>query len=365
MTRPLKALVLALFILSGVMAGVPYTYSAGKKSMAKDPGEFFGVIRKDDVVETSRLRELLGSLNTVCEKVPKKCTIADELYHEIFGNLNNQNLPILLVYLDEDMEVQANRLIWRRSATPFVYGVQNVWVMIFSDTEVHLQVQLTNLYSDQTGIAEGLGNIFISSGRRTQEDGSAREWDRQIDLQPWNSEPSVEDTLWFGAERFYVDVDTGYKISILPANDKTREASDFERIEARFTNTKRRSVDFGIGFGVTGDISDEDLENAGDVDGIRTDNGILSAYWMVHTYIRRPTLLDPITRRAGSRYRISYAVTFGLNLDVFNLDQFIVGLNVGHLFGRHGIVVGANILDLFESKQDTTIKPFFGVAFTF
>jgi hypothetical protein len=99
--------------------------------------------------------------------------------------------------------------------------------------------------------------------------------------------------------------------------------------------------------------------------GIRTNNGILSLYWMLQAYIRRPTLLDPIGRRVGSRYRVSYAVTFGFNLDVFNVDQVILGFNIGHLFGRNGIVVGANILDPLESEERASIKPFVGVNFNF
>lgn len=354
----------ALLVLACFLMAAPNSY-AEKKNKKNKADAFFGVIRKDDRGDVARLREILESIETSCPKIPQKCAVTDELYDELFGDLNNRNLPIVVVYLDDDLQVRTNHLIWRRKVTPFVFGVQNVWVFLIAEKPVAVEAQLTNLYDGHTGIAAAVRNIFISSGRRTLESREAQELTKELELKPWNQEPAGQDNLWYAVERFYVDIDSAYRISLQPADEATQDAVDFERIDVRLTNSRRRALDFGIGIGFTGDISDEDLADAGDFSGVRTENGIMSLYWMMQAYIRRPTLLDPIGRRVGSRYRVSYAVTFGFNLDIFNVDQIILGLNIGHLFGRNGIVIGANFFNPLDDQQDATIKPFFGVNFNF
>ena len=80
----------------------------------------------------------------------------------------------------------------------------------------------------------------------------------------------------------------------------------------------------------------------------------------------RPVLVKPIAPKSGSRYRTSYAVTIGANLNVFDLDQFLIGLNIGHLFGRNGIVIGANFLNPFDDVSGSDeVRPFVGVNFNF
>ncbi len=87
---------------------------------------------------------------------------------------------------------------------------------------------------------------------------------------------------------------------------------------------------------------------------------------MLNIYFRRPTLIKPIVHKTGSRYRTSYAVAVGFNLNVFDIDQLILGLNIGHLFGRNGMVIGANFIDPLDSDRELReTRPYVGVNFNF
>ena len=331
---------------------------------AADRGTFFGTTPKLASDRLDRIRELLRRIDGECPKAEQKCAVASELYRAVWDGVDHDNVPVLVVYVNADLEVEANRLLWKNRVTPFVFGAQTLWVVVFSDRNSLFDVRLSNLWSERIDHPGGLGSVFVSSGRRTREDQEARTTVERLEFASLAADDSADLPLWVARESFYLETDTAYQVSITPRG-ATFDASRFEATEARFTNSKIRSVGFGIGIGVTGDIADEDLGSSEDLGGVRTKNGILAPYWLGHVYIKRPTLVRPIASRRGSRYRISYGITFGVNLDLLNLNQFVVGLNIGHLFGRHGVVIGANFVDALGDQGAPVTKPFVAVNFNF
>ena len=174
--------------------------------------------------------------------------------------------------------------------------------------------------------------------------------------------------LWMGRERFMLLSPAAYRMRIYPANEASEAAAGFKVIQASFTNSANKSLDFGLGIAATFIEGLDQLsgQNPTDIDGIVREHYILSAYWMLHIYLKDPVLVKPIAPKTGSRYRTSYAITIGANLNVFDLNELLIGLNIGHLFGRNGIVVGANFLDPFENVSGADeIKPFVAVNFNF
>ena len=77
---------------------------------------------------------------------------------------------------------------------------------------------------------------------------------------------------------------------------------------------------------------------------------------------RKPVLIKPIAGKGG-RYRTSYGITFGLNLKFWDANEFNVGFNLGHIFGRHGFVVGVNWLD--PDDEESQANPFAAIEFKF
>lgn len=353
--------VLLLVIL--LLAAAP-AIMAGKKN----PREaFYGVTPKMNSAGLDGIRQALLRIESECPKTQQKCAAVKNFYRAAFGDLNLDNLPILVVYVDESGDVRVNRLLWRNHVTPYVHGVQNVWLAVFSEKQVDLNAELSILWAKRGSMAAGLRDVFVPSGRRTREDREAQDLTEPIPMFELSARAvEVEDELWLGSHRFYVEPNTAYRVVMRPADEKSYEMVNFEESHARFTSSKRQSVGVGLGLGYTGDISDEEVPPEEDVSGIRTSSGVLGAYWTVSVYVKRPLLVKPIGRKQGSRYSTSYAVTFGVNLNIFELDQFVLGVNIGHLFGRHGMIVGVNFIDPFSSTEDPpTAKPFVAVNFLF
>ena len=170
--------------------------------------------------------------------------------------------------------------------------------------------------------------------------------------------------LWVGWQRFFVRTGAAYRLRIHPADEAAEDAAGFKTVWATFSNSKYQGLDFGIGLAVTY-LEEEDQENF-DLEGIANGDYVLGAYWMLNLYVKRPILIKPIAPKSGSRYRTSYAVTIGANLNLLDVEEFLLGLNIGHLFGRNGIVVGANFLNPFDdTKKGDEIQPFVAINFNF
>ena len=107
--------------------------------LAGNPSEsFYGEIPKFDSGRLERVRTLLNRIEIECPDAEQKCPVSRELLREISGDLNSDELPFLIVYLDENLSVRVNRIIWKGDVTPFVYGVQNVWTFLFLEKPVNL-----------------------------------------------------------------------------------------------------------------------------------------------------------------------------------------------------------------------------------
>ena len=236
------------------------------------------------------------------------------------------------------------------------------------DRRVELGASLERLWSQEETLTKGLRDVFISSGQRAMEDEQGRALVKPIELTELARDGTGAESMWIGRERFMLMPQTAYRLRIYPADEESDAATKFKAIQASFTNSGNKSLDFGVGIAAT--FVDGLDEPPGQVptviDGIVREHYVLSAYWMLQIYLKRPVLVKPIAPRRGSRYRTSYAVTLGANLNVFELNEFLLGLNIGHLFGRNGIVVGVNFLNPFEDVAGADeVKPFVGVNFNF
>jgi hypothetical protein len=337
-------------------------------AFAKDKSNegFFHIIKEVDADRLNRIRQLLLSIETDCTELVGKCEAGIELRDTLVDGDASRHLPMLFVYLDKNLEVKTNRLVWRNLATPFVIGAQNVWVVVISEHPVDLEANTTLLWGEKASMTPGTQDVFISEGKRALESEEGRVMGKPLALETLAGS-GVDDELFIGIGRFAIRMGGAYRIKIVPSTESARQQAQFQSVHASFSNSTNSSIDFGIGAGFTFDTGDltESPGTGNDINGIQGENYVLSAYWMLQIYLRKPMLLEPIANKTGSRYRTSYAVTVGFNLNIFDLEQFILGFNIGHLFGRNGVVIGANFTDLDNSDAGNEIYPFFGVNFNF
>ncbi|MCP4108125.1 MAG: hypothetical protein GY749_21695 [Desulfobacteraceae bacterium] len=107
--------------------------------------------------------------------------------------------------------------------------------------------------------------------------------------------------------------------------------------------------------GATFDVDDERLSS------LHVGNTNFDVYLCAHLYVVRPTLTKPIK---GRSYKPSYSLVAGTCPDL--LSEIILGISVGHLFAKNGLIVGVNIMDPFkEDYNDRQIRPFFAFDIRF
>jgi hypothetical protein len=359
-----QKIVCVVLVILAMMVGLFPQQTAAASRKSKEL--FFGATTRMDSAGLGSLRKQLLAIEEQCPRAEQKCRPVGELLNTLGGGMDSRGLPIHLIYLDGDGDVLVNRLLWKNKVTPFIHGARNIWVMVFSDRPMDLDVELTSLWQERRGLNRSLRDVFVSSGRRSKEEREATASADRLEMEPMAEGPAVANNLWLGRTRFYVDVESAYVITVQPIEEEAGEQVAFEQLEARFTNSASRSIDGGIGVGITFDT--EDLVN-NDLDGVETSLGKVSLYWLLNVYLRRPILIKPIVQGFGGRYRTSYALSFGFNLNIFDVKEVILGFNVGHLFGRHGIVVGANLMSPYDDPPPGTdneaVKPFFAFNFNF
>ncbi len=331
--------------------------------LADGPAQFSGVVDKVRDQDLAKLRARLVSIDETCPKARQKCPAAAELHAALVGEKSGL-LPLLVVYLDENLEVRLNRVLWKGRVTPYIHDVQSMRVVVISERRIALESSLATLWSQESSFATGLRDVFISAGRRAMEEEEARYVTKPIELIGLARDETTGDELWIGWEQFFVQTGAAYRLRVYPLDEAAEETAGFQSTWASFSNSKNQALDFGIGLAIT--YVEDALQEDADLGGLHSGDYVLGAYWMLNIHLKRPILIKPIAPKSGSRYRTSYAVTIGANLNLLDVKEFLLGLNIGHLFGRNGIVVGANFINPFEDNQSVEeIQPFVAVQFNF
>jgi hypothetical protein len=337
--------------------------ATGATAQVNNRDTYFGTVREIGGVRLERLRELLMEVEDTCVKLGRRCEAGDELLGRFAGDLDLSDYPTLVVYIDDNGAARTNVLLHRHRVTPFLDGESNLWVVVFSERELDLDVSLTTLWQQASSINEGLRAVFVTEGQRTQDARDASGIDGLLELATLSGEG--DDVLWFGATRFFIEPLSAYNLSVTPAGEPGELDLDFREIRAAFSNSTDRSVTFGLGLGATFDTT---LLDQPVLDGVQIGSTNLDLYLMLDIYIRKPAVLRPITSSFWGRYRPSIGIALATNIQFWDAREYIVGVSFGHLFGRHGLVVGANFIDPFsedgEDREDI-VRPYVALMFRF
>lgn len=110
------------------------------------------------------------------------------------------------------------------------------------------------------------------------------------------------------------------------------------------------------------------------LDGVKLGEANLNLYLMIDIYIIKPTMLSPMVKSGWGRYRPSIGVALGTNITFWDAQEIFVGVSFGHIVGRHGLVLGVNIIDAphdgidlpeGSESEDRLIRPFIAGLFKF
>jgi hypothetical protein len=356
---------LVVLVLTAVVLLVSSTVLAGGRMTREN---FFGTIQEFDGSQIVSLRELLMSIDAQCTRIEKKCPAAIELYGVLAGRLESASFPTHLIYIDGDGQVRTNLMLHRDRVTPFLYGEENVWVLVFSEVEVELEAWLTTLWMQRKSQKSQLSETFVAPGERTLKAREAQEAVKSIELEILNDE-ETDNRIWFGGARFMIEPLGAYSVSVRVQEPGHKDAAEFRAVTANFSNSLDRSVDLGLGLGATFDLEPGDFSG---LDGVVVGEANLNLYLMLDIYIIKPTLLKPIVRSPWARYRPSIGIAIGTNLQFWKAQEFNIGVSIGHIVGRHGLVIGVNIIDRqnaeglpIEGDDSYSVRPYIAGMFKF
>ena len=216
-------------VLTLILTVALFSLAVTKPAAADSKAMFSGVVDKLGDQDLSTLRSQLRSLDEECPKANQNCRAAGELHRALTGD-GSELLPLLVVYLDENLEVRTNRLLWKGRVTPFVHDVQNFWVVVIADREISLEASITNLWGQEASIAKGLRDVFVSSGQRDMDAQQSRSVIKPIELEELTREGEVGEEFWVGSQRFFVRTSAAYRLRIRPADEASAEAASFESV---------------------------------------------------------------------------------------------------------------------------------------
>jgi hypothetical protein len=359
---------LALIVASiGLALAVPGLCKAGKIG---DPETYFGTINELEGEQVNQLRSVLISIGEECIKLEKKCPAGDELFALFSGNFNLASQPIHVIYIDQDNMIRTNVLLHKHRVTPFMHGERNVWVVVFAENPLDLRAELTTLWRQKKGTLSNLDGVFVSEGRKTTE---AREAQAEGDELIFDrlSGTGVGDDLYYSMGRFFLEPLGVYSTSVYPIEKQGEAKAGFVEARANFSNSMGRSLDLGLALGATLRTEDIDQEV---LNGVSVGYANLNLYLMVDIYIIKPTVLKPMVQSFWGRYRPSIGIALGTNLKFWDAQEINVGVSLGHLVGRHGLVFGINIIDSpsdptapagTENSDDRLIRPYIAGLFKF
>lgn len=400
-----------VFCFAFLLVMFAHAYGAG----GDDREGFFSFLPKEDVPEARRyfghieapctarqgltaeqqcsqvIQPLLDKLKTECQKIDSPCQPGVELMQQLFGHTYRSVLPDYILYFRQDhrdgrIHFSAHTppvLIWRGMNTPHLYGVRDVYVVVFTEKKACLDAFVTTEYkSEPNPFSAVLGLLggkepAQSKPNDTQQKGT-------FTWYPLSGDPA-DSPMWFGISGVKVDVNSSNRITVRYVQPTTGKADaksessppeeckdpnpghkdgvpkytgDFGAANAFFSNSPDSWVTVAFALGLTTNTHDTSVSSGGS-------NRSFNGYAMAKFFLpgNRPQL------RAGPGsvgHTRSLGVVVGTNLTHSPFDELLVGVSWGHLVGNVGLVVGLNsVAGKKDTAQGRQQRPFIGLDYSF
>ena len=336
-----------------------------------------------------------------CTQIDKTCPGANKLLDDLFGRTRHSKFANYIVYLDQHdrqgtfAETQPV-LMWNQKNTRYLFGAQEVYVLLFSESKVCASAQITTIAKSETNpfdavlkaLGKSLGPADTPAALKTQPakflwyplsgdpehpvlwlaigslpvEMNTTDWITVQLIQPTlQPKPAAESATFAGSAEAYqqyvadpcvVDQPLLYKAPFLARN-------------AFFSDNRDSRIGVAVGFGLT--FIGQKVGPKG------ASNPNLNGYALAKVYpipdFRPKLASDPNSTGGSIPHRPSIGIVVGTNIGNDAFSELVVGVSVGHLFGNAGLIIGIN--EFAPAKTDNSPpmnrrgRPFFGVEYSF
>jgi len=365
-----------------------------------------------------------------CTKIDAECVGANKLLDDLFGRTRHSKFANYIVYLDQregpgKFAKTQPVLMWNRENTRYLFGAQEVYVLLFSEHKACVGAQITTIAKTETNpfdavlkaLGKSLGPTDTPAALKTQTakfvwyplSGDAEnpvlwlaigslpvemnttDWITVQLTQPTEkskSPPETTPTVAINANTDQITVHLAEPAvkpkspsEPTPAAITQPEPSDpcvvdsalhykapFLARNAFFSDNRESRVGVAVAFGLTfigKKVGPQGASNP------NLNGYALGKFYPIPRF--RPKLItDPNSTGGSIAYvRPSIGIVVGTNIGSPGFSELVVGVSAGHLLGNAGLIIGIN--EFAPAKDPNQIsppsnrrgRPFVGVEYSF
>lgn len=318
-----------------------------------------------------------------CEYVERDCKGGNHLLDCLFGETRQTKFANYIVYFDQRHTPGTFRhhpsiLMWNQKNTRYVYGAQQVFILLFTEYKACFTAYITTLTKSQPNPFDVL-NLVNKGVAPVSKDAGLQTRPAEFSWYPLSGDPD-NPVMWLAIAPATVDINTADWITVRfmqpkPKSDKTTLPDEcivdpqapavaykgnFLAYNAFFSNNRESRVAVSLAFATTFTNREVSPPNG-------RSNPYANAYAFTKIYTRRPKLVSNRNKTGGSiAYRQSLAIALGTNVTNSPLRELLLGVSVGHLAGNVGFIAGMNY---FTPNDATTTgrrhRPFIAIDYSF
>jgi hypothetical protein len=359
----------------------------------------FGEIAAPCVEKTADSCPITADLKAIdeqCTKVESDCAGANDILDRLFGETRHTKFANYIVHFDQDhtpgtFTDHQPILMWNKKNTRYLYGVQEVFILLFTEYKACFTVHGTTLARYEPNPFEMVLPLLGKGSEQTNNKTSLVTKPAEFVWYPLSGDAD-NPVMWLAIASVPVDVNTTGWITVQftqpkVKSGKTTDLPDecvvdpeerpvtyrgrFLAYNAFFTDNRESRIGLAVAFG--GTLTGREAAPAGG------SNPYLNGYALAKLYPfrgLRPTLVSNRNDTGGLiMYRPSLSIAVGTNITNSPLNELVLGLSVGHLLGNVGVIAGVNY---FVPAKDTTPaaattpevrnrkrRPFVGIDYSF
>jgi hypothetical protein len=295
-----------------------------------------------------------------CTKIDSKCCGGNHLLDHLFGDTRHAKFANFIVYFDQDptpgtFTYHQPVLMWNRHNTRYLYGVQEVYILLLTQYKACFTAYGTTLARYESNPFDILFTVLGKSVGTTSKQTSLVTKPVDFVWYPLSGDADYP-VMWLAIASVPVDVNTTDWITVRYTQPrvKTEKGPDlpdecvverpvtykgkFLAYNAFFSDNRESRV--GVAVALGGTLTGRQVSPDG------ASNPYLNGYVLAELYpIRglRPTLVsNPNDTGSAIRYRPTLGIAIGTNITNSPLNELVLGVSIGHLAGNIGVIAGLN-----------------------
>ena len=366
MTRALRAFVIWLLLVSALT-------HPGHASERTDThlGQINAVCADAD--NCMKLKRAFRDIDN-CTKMLSNCKAASDIQEMLFSPTAQKKFADYFLYFEQTapgvFTIHQGALLWKGRNTPYLFGVQEVYVIILTEYKTCFDAHGTTLAKNEPNPFEAVLKVLGKSLAPAENQSGLKGHDAKLIWYPLSGE-FERPVMWLAIGSISVEMNTADWITVrlvLPKeqarstqSDKSSDNSNLLPDEcvydpaamprdgraltysgdvlarnAFFSNNRESRVGLAVAFGLT-------FTSLKFGPGTATSpNPDIYALAKVYPFINYMPRLRSDPRAAGSvKPKRTIGIFAGTKFDA-KFNEFLLGISLGHLSGNVGVVVGIN-----------------------